>query len=478
MTAKPAIPSSPISPTASWIDVIVVAAAQWPMAAVAVDWILSPPNYQATAADIWTVGLSVAATAGWLVTIRRLGNFIILRCASAVCLMLASAISFREAPIELTLIFMVLAGVASAFAAWAGRRKRLCLVLCNGVGIAVLLLGVEAATDPRTGMGIRIDDQRSAAELYINDASTMWRLQPDSVTHHRIILDGQETLFDVTYHIQPDGGRRVPLRPDHGSRWCILGASFAFGQGLTDDQTFANRIQALIPSVRVENFAVPSLGTSDAHFILRERLERAPDTSRVIYFMIDDHFRRVDPPWSNTALDWWTAQRPFFELRNGQLIYLGKRGDYLSLFERAQIHLSKRTFLYNLWARWHLAQWRPTRASQQITAALIRDMAEACRKIPNCKFSVIRLPEKNFTEQDPPFMAKWQDGLRLDGVEVLDFVPVLRDHAQTSGQPVDHYFYPVDYHPRTTYIDLLMAWITPHTKRWADQAATEISDPT
>jgi hypothetical protein len=78
----------------------------------------------------------------------------------------------------------------------------------------------------------------------------------------------------------------------------ILGDSFAIGWGISDEETFAWKLQQLLPDLRVTNHATAGYGTCQSLQMLREIVAREPPPDLILYGFYDDHLRRnvVDYP--------------------------------------------------------------------------------------------------------------------------------------------------------------------------------------
>ncbi len=110
-----------------------------------------------------------------------------------------------------------------------------------------------------------------------------------------------ETLFDVTYTIGPDGFRVTPATPDdEAGRLDLFGCSFAFGEGLEDDETLAF---ALARSLGAEaaNFGIIGGGPHQALALFESDVESEAEVN--VLLTAPWHAQRVacKPSWSGGA---------------------------------------------------------------------------------------------------------------------------------------------------------------------------------
>lgn len=138
-----------------------------------------------------------------------------------------------------------------------GNRWRNGALLVSALALAVGLLDLIAGWMAPLPIGHDIVRTIEPKAWLLNDPVLGYRLRPATkVLAH--FTRGPETLFRVTYTINPDGTRATPEAPAGADTYVFLGDSFMFGQGLTDDETLpAQFAQANDLKVRTVNFAVP-----------------------------------------------------------------------------------------------------------------------------------------------------------------------------------------------------------------------------
>ena len=134
--------------------------------------------------------------------------------------------------------------------------------------------------------------------------------------------------FDVTYRLDDQGWRRMPVHPDApaGSAVWILGCSFTFGAGVEDDETYPYLLASQAwPQVPVRSLAASGWGTTNAYLALQRQLQRSPPPAAVLYGWIGHHSRR-----NHLRKSWFGSVQakavPWFELEAGQLRWKGLAG--------------------------------------------------------------------------------------------------------------------------------------------------------
>jgi hypothetical protein len=151
--------------------------------------------------------------------------------------------------------------------------------------VAALCLGVGEWVLRRTGIGPR-GPVPSANDAHF-DPVLGWKT-PAGTT----VISGEAGHLPV--HFWPNGQRMSWHQPDRPAARTVyvLGCSFSEGYGVRDDETFAWRLNAMYPELRVENHAVSGYGTYQNLLHLEELLREKPAPALVVYGFIGDHGRR------------------------------------------------------------------------------------------------------------------------------------------------------------------------------------------
>ncbi len=462
------------TPSSRSLTTIFIGLAQWPLCLA----VLSGSGLDLTQPGIpWDpigVGLSGTSILLWLLA-RQGRHPLALRLLGAALLAVASMVIFREQPVEVSALFLMVVAVAVAVAAFRSGHSRTSLLLTNATFVLAVFVFVESLS----GLWVSLAPQR-ATETWDGSVTTAddvrsARVLPDATAQHRASLADGTLLFDVTYRTGPDGTRRVPDRPDTGRTWHIFGGSYTFGNGLEDDQTIANQIQRRLPDTRVFNHGCAGYGTSEAYQTLCDVLADRSDPAVFIYLFLDDHFRRTAVP--RVMLDErWLWDKPRFVLDEAGLQHLGKVSDNLAWTDRLHDRLSERSWVYRRLLRARSSRWVPGPADQDLVASIIVEMKQRSDLVPGCRFVVVRLPMYP-SDFDESALQRWHDVLRNHGVEVLDFSPILKNCIRRDKLSLDSCFYPTDGHAKPRYVEYLMEWLAPYMQRWRSETSKSSPDP-
>lgn len=124
------------------------------------------------------------------------------------------------------------------------------------------------------------------ARIYLPSPMLGWQGRPDA--GYDLLLNGKI----VQAHFSGSGFRLVPNQPAscRKSLW-VLGCSFAFGHGLTDDETFCALLQRDLPDWKICNFAQNGYSTTHALIQAASYLARAKPAC-LTYCFIPAHRQR------------------------------------------------------------------------------------------------------------------------------------------------------------------------------------------
>lgn len=157
----------------------------------------------------------------------------------------------------------------------------------------------------------------SEGRLQRHDSVLGWSNRAGSSTRH------VTPEYDVWYRVDDDGARRIPGVHPTQPIVEILGGSFAFGQGVADDETFGAWLQhEAWPDARVRIRATLGWGTAQAYLALRQDLERGDPIALALYLWLPFHNSR------NHLSEQWLVpvgearQRlPHFVVREGRPVF-------------------------------------------------------------------------------------------------------------------------------------------------------------
>lgn len=134
--------------------------------------------------------------------------------------------------------------------------------------------------------------------------------------------------YKVTYTIGKDQERFIPAKPDVERKILFLGGSYAFGQGVADDESYPAILgHNYWNQWAIENRAVMAWGTAHALLALSDALESETPPTAVIYGMIPHHVTRnyIRRSWVK-GLAGYGLKHPHFELKESILEYQGVVG--------------------------------------------------------------------------------------------------------------------------------------------------------
>lgn len=207
-----------------------------------------------------------------------------------------------------------------------------------------------------------------AIGIFEADARLGWRHVPGAEGRQREVPD-----FDVRYHIDAYGNRRVPGAPPPGAPALIfLGGSFTFGHGVADDETYPALLQQRWPELRIVNAATNGWGTAQALLVLDEHLARESQVAGVVYAFISNHVVRnhLRKEWLVAVDEMQGRRNSYFELSNEELVFKGLAGPEQGVE----------------------ASPEQVRHEKRITLALVRALATRCREA-GVPFLVVYLPD-------------------------------------------------------------------------------------
>ncbi|MEW6303631.1 MAG: GDSL-type esterase/lipase family protein [Verrucomicrobiota bacterium] len=130
--------------------------------------------------------------------------------------------------------------------------------------------------------------------------------------------NGRGLAFGETVEIDERGFRRLNSPAQSDEAWLLLGDSVTFGVGVPVEQTFAGRLQAAHPRVRIWNTAVIGYSIEDYAAVLADFQRRKEPIAKVILFLcLNDGYRRMTLTDNATPLlrcTRWLGERSKFYL--------------------------------------------------------------------------------------------------------------------------------------------------------------------
>ena len=307
----------------------------------------------------------------------------------------------------------------------------LLLLAASTLGCVALLLAAEWLVRARAPERLRLSPARSAI---VHSSRYGWQLRPD-----------WRFRDEQGRQVSTDGARRrVPARPDDGAgdtRVAVLGDSVAFGTGVDDQETFANRLAAR-EGWTVANFAVPGWGTDQS--LLRYRHEAREWRPSVVVLNVclandlaDNMLATYlyDPSWP----------KPYFTLENGTP---RPHDDHLvrSRGRRAWRWLWENSHLLSLlagraqgeppdarhWMGRRRIAVKDDAAATVLTVALVKALQGATES-EGVQLVVALHPDRATFEGRSPLAVRLGDGLTAAGVPVLDLAARYRAAGWAFG---------------------------------------------
>jgi len=366
-------------------------------------------------------------------------------------------LALRRMPIEVFLLLTSVTCLLGGLCLFDAGRKRTASLAFAIVIFALFLAAVEASFFYVRPSLSNISAAKEGTIEEPDDRMSI-RLIPGARARRTVTRGNGQTEIDVTYHIDTDGTRHVPTRPQLGPQWYFFGGSQTFGFSVDDEDTIPSLIQTQNPSCRVYNYGVNGFGAADVYLYLRRAAADQQDLSLCVYLMMDDHFRRAACPDSLTA-QVWGSDKPRFRLVSGELEYFGRAYDTLSGLRQLHVDTMTRSWVY----RKLFGSWSIDSDSTQLVHAMIVQMKEATESLPNCNFVLVLFPQ--YSRGAPVFyeLDEWKAKLDQRGVFILDLRGRFYEHLNAHGLTQMDYFY-VDYHPRPAFDELMADWITAYLR--------------
>lgn len=199
------------------------------------------------------------------------------------------------------------------------------------LSLAAFLLGLAGIEfglyllEPR-GQEIGAVRVQTPPDWYPYDPVVQYKLRPNTTVRARSTWNGQ-LLYDVTHHTDALGGRVTPGSVDRGPTYIFMGDSYAFSEGVNDDETAASLFaQRLKPPAHVVNFGVPGWGATHQVRALETGLfDKAVigKVAAVIVWVTPPHLERVTGDAS------WLANAPRYDFgADGKLHHTGTFAEY------------------------------------------------------------------------------------------------------------------------------------------------------
>jgi hypothetical protein len=167
-------------------------------------------------------------------------------------------------------------------------RKKLFYILMFFISLSVMLTGAEIILRLSGAKPLPILSANQPT-LFEPDPVLGWKSKPGKSMHGPYSPEGQK----VHITILSDGSRVTSNNQEIGSYDLVfIGCSFMEGYGVSDEDTFAWKLQEKIPSLRMGNFGVGGYSTYQSLLQLRELYKHNIKPAIVIYGFLPFHNER------------------------------------------------------------------------------------------------------------------------------------------------------------------------------------------
>ncbi len=157
----------------------------------------------------------------------------------------------------------------------------------------------------------------STGESYAFDRVLGYGPKPNAHGDARLSIGG-EVVFEYRYTTDEQRRRIVPASPASAGPYArallLFGGSYAFGEGVNDDETLAHELAQRLPNTRVYNYAFSGYGPGQLLARLESydlRAEVAEPEVAALYVFIPNHVRRVNGSYSVIN---WSRHSPYYQL--------------------------------------------------------------------------------------------------------------------------------------------------------------------
>lgn len=210
---------------------------------------------------------------------------------------------------------MVVAFAASVSITALARNKVLAGVALSVASIALTLTIIDGATR----LFVTLAPASSLIRTYANDYTSFHPAMgavptPSLASPSSRVTTSGEVIYDVTYTFDEHGHRKTPGGRPASPTYLFFGGSFAFGEGVEDDETFEARFsEAAGFRNAVVNFAWHGWGPHHMLRKIEQSLVRDAVSGSVetaFYLFIPDHINRVG------GIHKWTHATPRYRLES------------------------------------------------------------------------------------------------------------------------------------------------------------------
>lgn len=215
----------------------------------------------------------------------------------------------------------------------------------------------------------------------------------------------------------PDGTRRTGVKETEdaiGNELVIVGGSFTQGLAISDDETYAWKLQERYPESKVMNYGSGAYGTYQSLLVLERELPRLKSPTMVLYGFFDHHEERNVAPGGWLEMLSKLSRRghvcvPYATLSdNGSLVRHPPACYPITPFRES---LSTIAFLDKVYMK--ITTMKRFDQRRLVTEKLLVEMQDVC-ETHGAQFAVVLLTGKEETKRH------YADFLKKEGIGVID----------------------------------------------------------
>lgn len=179
-------------------------------------------------------------------------------------------------------------------------KNKFLFIILFIAGIIVFFLAAELILRSK-GYRLKLVDTSRESIVYDFDPVLGWKNKPGVYTKWRV--------DNVKVTIFPDASRATQIPQQEKTRKIItVGCSYTLGWAVSDNETFAWRLQENFPSLQVLNYGTGAYGTYQPLLFLEKIFSNGQPSSIVLYGFCDFHEIR-NVATSNWLRDLWQSSR-------------------------------------------------------------------------------------------------------------------------------------------------------------------------
>lgn len=240
----------------------------------------------------------------------------------------------------------------------------------------------------------------------VPDSTFGYKLPANEIIGHKYLVN-DTLIYQQEYKIDEFGRRETPADTLQKDKFiAVAGCSFAFGYGVSDEETLPYYLQQNMPGYKAYNYGVSGYGTQ--HLLLQTR--NKIDTTEIIqkqgiliYFFIDNHLNRLIG--SRRIIKLWGENFPYFlidEEKNLQQKGTFKTGRYWKTLFYKTITNSAIVDILDLEIPFYISD-----KDFKLAAAVIAESKkEFLKKFPGSKFVVLFCPGSTCSGDLASLLAK------------------------------------------------------------------------